>query len=431
MDLASLIKKFKDKERGNEEPLRLSFAFATTQAIDLAEEKPMSHGIKLTFLSLAAATHLVNDEITLLTVFYSSIFHDIAIVPLRKKLFFWDKKIYKLWNIHKKEGYSSFKRKLELSLSHEEKGTWNSIVHNTIAEIEKAINIYGVREDVVEHLKDFFSQRYEGKSLPSPVYTIVNLSEKILHKIDDDKRRREEVIEWLKSQYQNYDYEVISTIHNLLEDDDFFELLFEGEIEEEIIRMKPPEARDYFLDRDDIKDLFVYLEELWFDPGIPHARRVEKMLRDFAKSLYLSPDDTEKLSLAAGTHDIGKLHIPPEILYSKRKLTRPQVRVVHRHPYYSEMIINKISGMEEIAEISGKHHEFLDCTGYWRGICSEEINFFTRALTIADIFEALTSPRPFRKALTPRKAISLMEKEFSDKIDRDIFEHFKKFVLQG
>ncbi len=428
MDFGSLIRKL--KERDSDEPVRLSFAFAITQAIDLVEEQPLSHGIKLTFLALSVASELELEEKDLLSIFYGAIFHDLGIINIRKRLYFWDRNIYNFWQTHKEEGFVSFKKRVEFQLPPEKLDTWNMILEDTVDLIKRCINIYGVREETFTELSQFFSTRYMGKNLFSIVSTIINLAEKIVHLINNDKRRIETVLKWIEDQYQNYDYEVISTFHKLLKDEDFIELLFGGEIEAEIVGIKPPEAHDFILERDDVKDLFLLLEEIWFETGHPHARKVEKLLRDFSDSLYLSEHDREKLTIAAGVHDIGKLHIPPEILYSKKKLTRPQQRIVQRHPYYSEMILNKIYGMEEIAEISGKHHEFLDCSGYWRGICGDEIDFYTRALTIADIFEALTSPRPYRKAYSRSRAISVMEKEFREKIDMEIFSHFKKFVLK-
>ena len=427
-----MIKRFKEKGKRKThqgEPLRISFSFAITQTLDLAEEQPLSHGIKLTFITMNVAREIINDEDLLLAIFYSSIFHDAGMTVIRKELFRKLPDFYKNWELHKSEGFSSFKDRLEATLNYEQLEIWKRILADSIETIIKMLNIYGIKDEVLYLIKNFLYARYGGKRESAFIFSLITLSEKVFHLFGGNKKNREKAISFLSSEYQNYDYEIVSTLLKFLSDDDFIEFLFEGEIEEEIIRLKPPETRDYILDSDDIKDLFSFMEEIWFDTGVPHTKRVEKLLRGFAKDFYLSPDDIEKLSLIAGVHDIGRLHIPPEILYRKKKLTRAQIRVIQRHPYYSEMIMRKIPGMEEIADIVGKHHEYLDCSGYWRGVCGDAINFYTRLLTIADIYGALTSPRPYRKAFSSKKAISIMEKEFAGKLDKEIFEHFKKFIL--
>ena len=156
---------------------------------------------------------------------------------------------------------------------------------------------------------------------------------------------------------------------------------------------------------------------------------MEKILKDFSKFIYLSPEETEILTLAAGVHDLGKLHVQPHIIYKNSGLNHIEIKTVQRHPYYSEMILEKIPGLEDIASVAGKHHEYLDCSGYWRGICGNEIDFFTRLFTIVDIYEALTSKRPYRKAFSPKKAITIMEKEYKERIDSEILRQFKKMVL--
>ncbi|GEM_PF-5285923 len=426
MDFSRVLKKIIKSEE--EEPVRLSFAFAITQAIDLAEDQPLSHGIKLTFVSMSIGEHILEDETDLLALFYASIFHDFGILFIRNFLSRKLKRYSSLWSYHKKCGFSCFREAVEKTINEDLLKEWKNELKKSVEETLHAFKTYGVPEEVLQKLKEFLHSRYVANKISSPVNQIVCLSEKSIHLLNDDRHNVEKVKNWLKEQFEKYDYEIVSELLKKFEDNDFIDFLIDGEVEEEIVRIKPEEEGDKSLDSGTIGELFSYMEEVWSNYEKPHSKNVAELLKHFGENLYLSPADIEKLTLSAAIHDIGKLHIPPEVLSLKRKLNRSEWRVVRRHPYYSEMIAKKIYGMDDVAEIVGKHHEYLDCTGYWRGLCSKDLDFFTRTLTIVDIYEALTSPRPYRKELSSRKALSLMEKKFRDKIDMEIFDHFKRII---
>jgi len=100
--------------------------------------------------------------------------------------------------------------------------------------------------------------------------------------------------------------------------------------------------------------------------------------------------------MAGVVHDIGKIHVPAEILSSPAKLSNAEFEIIKTHPLAGYEILKVIDFPWPVAEIVYQHHEKLDGSGYPRGLKGEEILLEARILTVADVVEAMTSHRPYR-----------------------------------
>lgn len=113
---------------------------------------------------------------------------------------------------------------------------------------------------------------------------------------------------------------------------------------------------------------------------------------------------------AALFHDIGKCNIPTDILTKPARLTDEEYAVIKRHPAESYTILQPLLG-EQTAALAGMHHERMDGSGYPKGLKGDEIPFPARILMVADAFDAMTTDRPYRPAMTMEKAAGILLEE--------------------
>ncbi len=126
-----------------------------------------------------------------------------------------------------------------------------------------------------------------------------------------------------------------------------------------------------------------------------HMRRVAVLARFVAQELGLEEDRLHGLYLAALVHDIGKIAIPAEILTKPTRLSDAEYALIRQHAQYGANIVAKIPFRWPIAEIVCQHHEYLDGSGYPRGLHGDEVLLEARILTVADIVESMTAARPY------------------------------------
>jgi len=127
-------------------------------------------------------------------------------------------------------------------------------------------------------------------------------------------------------------------------------------------------------------------------------------------------------------HDIGEIAIDSSILYKPGKLTRREWVVVREHPVVASNIIKKIKLLDELVSIVRHHHERFDGGGYPDGIKHDEIPLEARLLAVADSFEAMTSERPYRSAMSKQKAIAELKRCPGTQFDPAIVNAFLKTI---
>ncbi len=155
-----------------------------------------------------------------------------------------------------------------------------------------------------------------------------------------------------------------------------------------------------------------------------HSEWVAKYSVQIAKTMNCSEQETEKLELAALLHDVGKIGVKDSILRKPAKLTQEEFAVVQRHPLSSAEIIQPVAYLRELVPAVRHHHERYDGKGYPDGLAGESIPFSARILTVADAFEAMTSDRPYRRALTFEKALAEIRRCRGSQFDPVIVDAF-------
>lgn len=140
----------------------------------------------------------------------------------------------------------------------------------------------------------------------------------------------------------------------------------------------------------------------------------------------LSDEQAELLLNAAPMHDVGKIGIPDSILLKPDKLDDAEWETMQQHTTFGAEIIGNHSSeiLDQARMIAQTHHEKWDGTGYPRGLKGKDISLMCRIVPIADVFDALTSERPYKKAWTPEKAVEVIQKDAGTHFDPTLVEAF-------
>ena len=157
-----------------------------------------------------------------------------------------------------------------------------------------------------------------------------------------------------------------------------------------------------------------------------HTLRVtEKTLR-LARLVGIDGDELKHIWRGALLHDVGKLGIPDSVLLKNDKLTEDEWKVMRQHPVLAFEWLSSIDYLRSALDIPYCHHEKWDGTGYPRGLKGEEIPMAARLFAIIDVWDALTSDRPYRKAMEPSEALQYIMSQSGRHFDPQIVELFFK-----
>ncbi len=155
-----------------------------------------------------------------------------------------------------------------------------------------------------------------------------------------------------------------------------------------------------------------------------HMKDIAEYSVDIARRLGLPESDIENIRLAALLHDLGKVVVPDDILKKPGRLSDAEMEVIRKHPSHGAKMIEAIEPMKEAKEIIRHHHEYYNGSGYPDGLKGNHIPLGARIIAIADAFDAMTTNRPYRRALPMDKVIHELREFSGIQFDPDIVELF-------
>lgn len=159
-----------------------------------------------------------------------------------------------------------------------------------------------------------------------------------------------------------------------------------------------------------------------------HTQRVTALSEQLARMAGLVEEEILHVRRGALLHDIGKLGIPDSILHKPGKLTDEEWEIMRRHPQYAHDMIQSIEYLRPALDIPFCHHEKWDGSGYPRGLKGFEIPLPARLFAIVDVWDALTSDRPYRKAWDKQKALEHILEQKGKHFDPDMADLFHKMI---
>jgi putative two-component system response regulator len=142
-----------------------------------------------------------------------------------------------------------------------------------------------------------------------------------------------------------------------------------------------------------------------------HCERLVKLGEAFGEYLNLSRTQIRNLQWGGYLHDIGKVGIPDAVLLKTENLTPQEWEIMRQHVLIGEKICQPLRTMRDVIPIIRHHHERWDGSGYPSQLVGDEIPYLAQVFQIIDIYDALTSERPYKKALTSEQALQVLEKE--------------------
>jgi HD-GYP domain-containing protein (c-di-GMP phosphodiesterase class II) len=143
-----------------------------------------------------------------------------------------------------------------------------------------------------------------------------------------------------------------------------------------------------------------------------------------AQRLGLDPEFIRMIQTAGLLHDVGKIGIPDSILRKPGKLTSDEFEVVKQHVALGDMIVRDVPGIDLVRAGIRHHHERWDGDGYLDRLAGESIPLIARILAVGDAFSAMTTTRPYRKALDLREALTRLEDASGSQLDEDLVRAF-------
>ena len=160
-----------------------------------------------------------------------------------------------------------------------------------------------------------------------------------------------------------------------------------------------------------------------------HCERLSEYASLLGQHLGFPPDQVTALHRAGIVHDIGKVAVPDAILLKPGRLTEDEWQVMREHPVVGERICAPLKSFRLVLPIIRHHHEKLDGSGYPDGLRGDVIPVTARVLQIVDVFDALTTERPYKQAFSITNALQTMKQEVA-KVwwDPHIFEQFERLV---
>ena len=164
-----------------------------------------------------------------------------------------------------------------------------------------------------------------------------------------------------------------------------------------------------------------------------HATRVSELAAQFAQHLRFSSQEVEHIRLGALYHDIGKISIPAAVLESPEPLTAKQQALMRRHVEYGISILSIYSSPEMAVArtIVATHHERWDGSGYPHGLKRSDIPLVGRIVALCDVFDALSSERPYKPAWHLGKVLDYVRAERGKAFDPNLANQFLAMIEQG
>lgn len=167
------------------------------------------------------------------------------------------------------------------------------------------------------------------------------------------------------------------------------------------------------------------------DPfAVGHSQRVATLACGIAREMGLPETRINGLHIAATVHDLGKIYVPFEILQKPVQLAEVEFRIVKTHPQVGYDILKQVEFDAPVAQIMLQHHERMDGSGYPSGLQGDDIMLEARILGVADVVEAITSPRPHRAASGIDAAIEEIQRNRGRLYDEQVVDACVRTVRQ-
>ena len=159
-----------------------------------------------------------------------------------------------------------------------------------------------------------------------------------------------------------------------------------------------------------------------------HTQRVTDLTLKLARAMNISESQLTHIRHGALLHDIGKMGVPDNILLKADQLTDEEWEKMRKHPDFAYDMLSSIRYLQPALDIPYCHHEKWDGTGYPQGLKGEEIPITARIFAVADVWDAITSDRPYRKGWSQEEALEYIKEQSGKYFDPQVVEEFLSLI---
>ncbi|HEY4130145.1 MAG TPA: HD domain-containing phosphohydrolase [Gemmatimonadaceae bacterium] len=215
-----------------------------------------------------------------------------------------------------------------------------------------------------------------------------------------------------------FDPALVDLVLGWRDDDPWWRELRAADVRERLVAAEPVDEHR-FIDDDDLDRISVAFADI-IDAKSPytyrHSARVAGYAREIGAALGFDVDEQRRLYRAGLLHDIGKLGVSNTILDKAGKLDAAEWTAIQQHPKHTLSILSQVSAFGDFAWTAALHHEKLDGTGYPWHLKAKQLDESARILTVVDIYDALTTDRPYRPGMSHEAAMAIIMKERGEKL---------------
>lgn len=159
-----------------------------------------------------------------------------------------------------------------------------------------------------------------------------------------------------------------------------------------------------------------------------HTQRVTDLTLRLARRMGMEKQQLVNIHRGALLHDVGKMGVPDLVLLKPDALDPDEEEIMHMHPWLAYKMLSPIVFLRDALTIPYSHHEHWDGSGYPRGLAGENIPIEARIFSVVDVYDALTSDRPYRKSWEPGKALDYIKAESGKLFDPEVVEKFVELI---
>lgn len=229
-----------------------------------------------------------------------------------------------------------------------------------------------------------------------------------------------------------FDPEIVAIVRSLEHDQELWKKVQSKDARDYVLQMEPGTAVRASAERiDSICRAFAEVIDAKSPYTFTHSMGVAEAAVDISEGLGLAPQTTAMVRRAALLHDVGKLSVSNAILEKPGKLNEEEWKAMKMHPVYTKLILEKISGFEDLAFVAAAHHERLDGKGYPNGLTGGQLPLTARIICVADVYQALTEKRPYRDGLPAKTVFGMLAEDASTRLDSECLTALKERHPEG
>lgn len=414
-------------------PSRAELASAFAQALDLAEGQRPGHAARVCYIALNLARSMGLPSDLNATVYYAALFHDSGAASATAEL-------CRLVNVTEEAIFCAGPDKPPEQLGME-------IAPNDSDTVVKLIRVHpqrgaqvagdlgfdaAVQEAIGAHHERWDGHGYpralEGEDIPIAARLVAagDLIEYLISADDNPLITRRTFLSEIADYSGNVvDPALIERAQQLAADDAFWLGLYNDDLPRTICAICPDDdanAEQLRADFEAFTKVFAALADAKGDHTLRHSERTAELADRLAQALGFRDARRAVLRTATLLHNVGLLGVPARVIAKPDILSLSEMEAMRHHPTYSQMILESLPGLEDAARWVGAHHERPDGKGYPEMWEDDAIPLEARIIAVADTYVAITSKRPYRRALSPEDAVQVLQGGAGTQLDRKLVD---------